>query len=183
LKKTSIHGGTPITVCDSPDSFGGGSWTDDNHIIAVLGIPFGLSRIDVGGGTPRLLAKPADHKQEVFRAPQILPGGEAVLYTANNAYTNYDEASIEVLTWKTGRWKTLVRGGYHGRYLPGGYLVWISHRTLFGTLRSRASGTKGHARAAREMMSPATPRQATASSISRGMEPSSISPENFSKGR
>src|SRR4029077_8037002 len=47
-------------------------------------------------------------------------------------YTNYDEASIEVLSWKTGRWKTLVRGGYHGRYLPGGYLVWVSHRTLFG---------------------------------------------------
>ena len=132
LKKTSIHGGAPITVCDSPDSFGGGSWSEDNHIIAVLGIPFGLSRIDAGGGTPQLLAKPADHKQEIFRAPQILPGGEAVVYTANNAHTNYDEASIEVLTWKTGRWKTLVRGGYHGRYLPGGYLVWVSHRTLFG---------------------------------------------------
>jgi hypothetical protein len=40
-----------------------------------------------------------------------------VLFTGNTVNGAYDEASIEVLSLKTGQWKTAQRGGYFGRYL------------------------------------------------------------------
>ena len=48
---------------------------------------------------------------------------------------DFDNASIEVLSLKTGQWKTVQRGGYFGRYLPtsneAGYLVYLHQGTLF----------------------------------------------------
>jgi dipeptidyl aminopeptidase/acylaminoacyl peptidase len=43
----------------------------------------------------------------------------------------FDNASIEVLSLKTGQWKVVQRGGYSGRYLPSGHLVYIHQSTLF----------------------------------------------------
>jgi hypothetical protein len=101
----------PLLECASawtwdrtPCDFQGGNWGEDGRIIASLGSlgphgsPFGLYGIDASGGTPQLLAKPAEHKQEVFRWPQILPGGESVIHNTNDG-ANYEEACVEVLTW------------------------------------------------------------------------------------
>ena len=46
--------------------------------------------------------------------------------------SNYDDSSIEVLSLKTGQVKVVQPGGYFGRYLPGGYLVYVHRGTLFG---------------------------------------------------
>ena len=51
---------------------------------------------------------------------------------ANKTISNYDDSSIEVLSLKTGQVKVVQRGGYFGRYLAGGYLVYIHQGTLFG---------------------------------------------------
>ncbi|MDQ2949127.1 MAG: hypothetical protein M3Y27_24845, partial [Acidobacteriota bacterium] len=84
------------------------------------------------GGTPQAITHPAGTGEATHRWPQILPGGKAVLFTGSKTASNYDDASIEVLALKTGQVKVLLRGGYFGRYLPGGYLVYIHHSTLFG---------------------------------------------------
>ena len=42
-----------------------------------------------------------------------------------------DSATVEVLSLRDGRCKTLVRGGTWGRYLPSGHLVYINKGTLF----------------------------------------------------
>src|SRR5204862_8185441 len=42
------------------------------------------------------------------------------------------DANIDVLSLRTGQRKTVVRGGYFGRYLPSGHLVFIRQGTLFG---------------------------------------------------
>ena len=131
LKKIPIQGGASVTLCDAPESHGA-SWGENDQIFAILGSGTGLFRVDAGGGTPQLLAKPADRKQAVWAWPQVLPGGESVLYTANEGVKNFNEASIEVLSWKTGKWKTLQRGAYYGRYLRSGHLVWVRNQTLFG---------------------------------------------------
>jgi serine/threonine-protein kinase len=61
-----------------------------------------------------------------------VPGHGNVLFTA---YSGSDEnASIDVLSLQTGQWKAVQRGGYFGRYLPGGYLVYINRDALFGAL-------------------------------------------------
>ncbi len=67
----------------------------------------------------------------MHRWPQILPGGQGVLFTGNAVRAGYDDASIEVLSLKSGQWKVVQRGGYFGRYLPSGHLVYVHQGTLF----------------------------------------------------
>src|SRR5262249_55753863 len=43
----------------------------------------------------------------------------------------FDEANIDVLSLKTGERKTIQRGGYFGRYLTTGHLVYLRGNTLF----------------------------------------------------
>jgi serine/threonine-protein kinase len=45
---------------------------------------------------------------------------------------NWEEAHVEVLSLKTGQRKTVVRGGFYGRYLPSGHLVYLREGTLYG---------------------------------------------------
>src|SRR5262249_25611193 len=44
-------------------------------------------------------------------------------------------ATIQVLSLKTGKSKTLIRGGYFGRYVPSngqrGHIIYVHQRTLF----------------------------------------------------
>jgi serine/threonine-protein kinase len=58
-----------------------------------------------------------------------------VLFTGNTVIQDYDNASIEVLSLKTGQWKVVQRGGYFGRYLPtsngAGHLVYLHQGALF----------------------------------------------------
>jgi dipeptidyl aminopeptidase/acylaminoacyl peptidase len=65
------------------------------------------------------------------RWPQALPGGKAVLFTAHWSIGNYDDASIVVQALPTGPRRVVVKGGYHGRYLPSGHIVYMHEGTLF----------------------------------------------------
>lgn len=56
-----------------------------------------------------------------------------MLFTANSGIGgNFDAADIPLLSLKTGRWKTVLRGASFGRYLRGGHLLYIHQGTLFG---------------------------------------------------
>jgi dipeptidyl aminopeptidase/acylaminoacyl peptidase len=133
LNKVSVTGGAVVALCDAPDPRGG-AWGEDDNIIAALNslTGFGLSRIPAAGGTPAGLTKPADSGDGTHRWPQILPGGQAVMFMGNKTAGGYDTAYIEVLSLKTGKVKVVQRGGYFGRYLPAGYLTYIHQGTLFG---------------------------------------------------
>jgi len=58
--------------------------------------------------------------------PQVLPGGEWVLFTLATAATadGWNKAQIVVQSLKSSERKTLVSGGSDGRYLPTGHLVY-----------------------------------------------------------
>src|SRR5262249_45922562 len=64
----------------------------------------------------------------------ILPGGENVLFTGAVAASGgaFDNANIEVLSLKSGEVKIVQRGGYFGRYLPSGHLVYVHYGALYG---------------------------------------------------
>ncbi len=132
LKKVSISGGAAVTLCDAADDRGG-TWAEDGTIFFTP-IPqpgVGLSRVSSAGGAPQTLTTPDPASQEVsHRWPQALPGGMAVLYTARRAF-NYEDASLVAQTLEGDTRKVLHRGGYHGRYLPSGHLVFIHEGTLF----------------------------------------------------
>ncbi|MBI1897783.1 MAG: PD40 domain-containing protein [Acidobacteria bacterium] len=135
LKKTPVEGGPPVTLCDAPFNRGA-DWGEDGFIVASLqsggggsGGSDGLHRIPENGGTPQPLTrlKPGEH---THRWPQVLPGAKAVLFTANTQPGNYENANIEVVSIKTGERKALLRGGYYGRYLPSGHLIYMRQGTL-----------------------------------------------------
>jgi len=137
VKKVAVTGGAAVTLCDVPDNRGG-SWAEDGTIVFTPGgAPgVGLSRVSSAGGTPEVLTKPDPVAGEVtHRWPQVLPGGRAVLYTASattGSFGRFEDAAIVAQPLPSGPRKILLqRGGYHGRYLPSGHLVYIHEGTLF----------------------------------------------------
>jgi len=129
LKRISVEGGAAIALCDAANGRGG-SWGEDGNIIAALLNRGGLSRIPSAGGSPthvtELLYGEATH-----RWPQVLPGGKAVLFTANTGIAGFDGANLEVMSLADHHRKTLLRSGTFGRYLPSGHLIYVNRGTLF----------------------------------------------------
>ena len=109
LKKISIDGGTPVTICDAMSY--GIHWTPDNKII------FGQSNGDImqvsaNGGTPESLIQP---KTTFIAYPQMLPDGKTVMFTEGH--------KIVVQSIESGDKKELL-DGYCGRYLSTGCIVY-----------------------------------------------------------
>ncbi len=131
LKKVSVSGGAAVTLCDAADPRGG-SWAEDGTIFFTPQPGVGLSRVSSAGGMPQSLTTPDPASREVsHRWPQALPGGKAILYTTHSTLLNFEDASLVVHALEGDRRKVLHRGGYHGRYLPSGHLVFIHEGTLF----------------------------------------------------
>lgn len=131
LKKVSVTGGAPITLCDAPDDRGG-AWGEDGSIIFAAGNREGLSRVSAGGGSPEPLTTLVAAEVEVtHRWPQVLPGGRAVLFVSGASGSNFDAANLVVQSLATGERKMVHRGGTYGRYLPSGHLVHVHQGTLF----------------------------------------------------
>jgi serine/threonine-protein kinase len=129
LKKVSVEGGAPMNLCETPFPRGA-AWARNGFIVASVDSGHPLMRIPENGGTAQPLTSfEAGERRQ--RWPQILPGGEAVLFTSSTEAGQYENASLDVVSLKTGKRKTLHRGGYYGRYLPGGYLIYMHQGTLF----------------------------------------------------
>jgi len=128
LKRVSLEGGDAVDLCGAPAARGG-SWGDDDTIVASLDANGPLYRIPASGGMPQPIT---DLKEAVtHRMPQVLPGARAVLFTANNFVGDFDQATIEIQSLKTHERKTLVRGGYYARFVPSGYLLYMRGQTLY----------------------------------------------------
>jgi Tol biopolymer transport system component len=132
LKKVSVQGGRPVYLCDSTAPPRGATWTADGNIIANLDNQH-LTRMPAAGGKAEVVGRPEAHGDRTWRWPQALGKGDLVLFTASNtaAGMGYEDANIDVLSLKTGEVKVLQRGGYFGRYLPSGHLVYLHEGALF----------------------------------------------------
>jgi serine/threonine-protein kinase len=131
LKKISVEGGAPVTLTNARNPRGA-VWGEDGNILFAGENRVGLSRIPDSGGTPQPATELDAQEGEISnRFPQLLPGGDAILFTARTAQEGWNDASIKVLSVKTGKRKTLTKGGYYGRYLPSGHLVYMRDGTLF----------------------------------------------------
>jgi hypothetical protein len=138
LKKVSIAGGPPITLCPVAGASLGASWGDDNTIVfATNDQRTGLWRVSADGGEPTALTTPDVSEREndhVF--PSLLPGGRGVLFTIAAA-GQADKAEVAVLDLKTGQRKTLIRGGSDPEFVDpsggtgeAGYLIYAAAGTL-----------------------------------------------------
>jgi len=130
LKKLAVEGGPSVTLCDAHDNRGGSWSTDGTILFAIAGEPT-LRRIAADGGAVTELPISGEAAAAVdARWPQVLPGGHAVLFTSGVS-GNYDAASLVVQRLPDGPRKVVHRGGYHGRYLRSGHLVYMREGTLF----------------------------------------------------
>jgi serine/threonine-protein kinase len=134
LKKVAVQGGAPVILCDAPGDRGG-NWGDDGNIIfqPSTGTNAPLFLVPPDGGMPKPVTR-FEKGDVTHRWPQLLPGAKAVLFTVAIQPANYDTANLEVLSLKSGERKTVLRGGYYGRYLHSqneDYLIYIRENTLF----------------------------------------------------
>jgi Tol biopolymer transport system component len=128
LRAVSLKEGNLVELCDV-QAARGASWAEDGSIIASIEMRGPLYRVPSGGGTPQPITQLRE--SVTHRYPQVLPGEQAVVFTANSSIGEFDQATIELQSLKTGKRSTLVRGGYYGRYVPGGYLLYVRNESLY----------------------------------------------------
>jgi len=92
-------------------------------------------RVSDAGGTPEEITKleieEGTYITPSHRWPEILPGGNAVLYTSTTNDSQYDDAEIVAVSLHDGTQRTLIRGGTYPRFVPAGFLVYTRRNTLF----------------------------------------------------
>jgi len=128
LKRLPISGGTPITITPVRLNPNGMSWDEDGIVFDERSNQ--IFRVSPNGGAPEELVRVGANEQVL--APQILPGGDAVLFSLR-PYTEagWDTAQVVVQSLTSAERKTVVTGGTDGRYLPSGHLVYAVAGSLF----------------------------------------------------
>ena len=124
LRKVTVNGGPAVTISGISGGPRGASWgPDDTIIFATNDLATGLFRVSASGGEAEMLTKPDTQKGELDHYwPEILPGGNAVLFTILSGAGTIQN-TIAVLNLRTGERKILVPGGSYPRYVPTGHLV------------------------------------------------------------
>ena len=127
LRRMPTAGGEPVTLLSTDATPFGLHWGTSDIVFAA---DARVMRVPAGGGMPQLVATV---KNGVAYGPQLLPGGEAVLFTQTSptAGNQWDSAEIVVYVLRDGTSKTLVRGGSDGRYVPSGHLLYAVAGTVF----------------------------------------------------
>ncbi len=128
LKKVAVGGGAAVPICPVADQPFGMSW-DTSGIL--FGQGKGIMRVSANGGTPDVIVTLKEGEQAY--GPQMLPGGETVLFTraTGTAVDRWDHAQIVTQSLRSVERKTLVDGGSDARYLPTGHLVYARGAVVF----------------------------------------------------
>jgi serine/threonine-protein kinase len=129
LVKTSINGGAPVVLAKLAAGPSGVSWESDGTLF--YGQPDGIWRVSQDGGTPEHVVK-LENGAFAY-GPQLLPGGEWLLFTLATGSNRWNDADIVVQSLKSGERRKLRSGGFDARFLPSGYLTYVFQNTLFAS--------------------------------------------------
>ena len=116
LKTIAVSGGAPVTIYQGNLDPFGVSWSSDGIVFVQSDRGHEIVRVFENGRKPEVLVNVGI--EEGTNTPQILPGGQSVLFTV------YGKNQIAVQSLKGGPRKTLIEEGASGRYLPTGHLVY-----------------------------------------------------------
>ena len=144
LKRVPALGGAPQTICALDGPLRGASWGRDDTIVFATQTSKGLRRVAATGGEPEELTKVDTASGETGHYwPEVLPGGQGVLFTAWNGRP--DRSRIAVVSLADGHVSTLVTGGTYSRFAPTGHLFFAIGGTLhavrFDAARLSLAGT------------------------------------------
>src|SRR5665213_1394209 len=130
IKRIAVSGGAAVAICAAANPVGM-SWSEEGILFSQPGK--GILRVSPNGGQPEPLVIAKNNEQ--MEGPQMLPGGQAVLFTlasGENSFSSaWDKAQIVVQTLKSGARKVVLEGGSDARYLPTGHLVYALSGVLF----------------------------------------------------
>jgi serine/threonine-protein kinase len=127
IKRVSVGGGPAVTICEASRPYGM-SWQGDTILFGQGGD--GIKQVSPSGKPQTLVTvRPG----EIAHGPQMLPGGQAVLFTiaSESGDDRWDKAHIVVQPLAGGARKTIIEGGSDARYLPTGHLLYAYQGVLF----------------------------------------------------
>ncbi|MDD1751145.1 MAG: serine/threonine-protein kinase, partial [Methanothrix sp.] len=129
LKKVSIDGGVPTTLCDVALIFGA-NWGPDNSIVFAGDGRAGLSRVSADGGHLENLTTPDPKREEDgHRLPSWLPDGKAVLFTITKHLLD-SQPQLALFRLDTRKWHVLLNNAADARYVSTGHLVFLQQGIL-----------------------------------------------------
>ena len=127
LKKVPVTGGSPITLAET-EMPRGGSWSADGRIVFAPESNGGLSIVPAAGGDVVPLTTITEEAGfESHRYPQWLPGDTAVLFTNTDTSGNH----IEIVDVENGERRVIHEGGFYGRYVPTGHVLFVDGDAVF----------------------------------------------------
>jgi serine/threonine-protein kinase len=138
LRRIPITGGTASTMASMGVPFGA-SWSSEGVLVGqgrggiVLVAP-------TGKAPERVVSVAAD---EWAHGPQMLPGGQAILFTLAKGASDdrWENAQVVAQSLTDGSRRVLIEGGTDARYLPSGHLVYAAAGTVFAVPFDAASLT------------------------------------------
>ena len=131
LRRVSVSGGPVVTIANVEAQLGA-SWADSDEIIFAhaLGTK-GLWRIPAGGGVPEPVTTVIDTAFEASHVwPQVLPGGEAVLFTVAGPSNGWRDARIAIQDFDGGSHRTVIEQATFGRYVSTGHILYVQEEGL-----------------------------------------------------
>jgi len=128
LNKVAAKGGIPDAFCDVSEVPFGICWGLDGRVIFGARTA-GLQWVSAAGGQPETLAQIDSGQEGTHRLPHLLPGGQALVFTAMPSRFGV-AARIELLLLETHRREILIEDAADARYLPTGHLVFVRRGTL-----------------------------------------------------
>jgi serine/threonine-protein kinase len=130
LRRIGTSGGSAVVIAGVPGNLFGAAWGNDGRIL--YGQPEGIFRVSASGGTPELVI-PAE-EGELLYGPQLLPGGDRVLFTVTTAQGagRWDRGQIVVQSLASGDRTVLIEGGSDASYVRTGHLVYARGSDLLG---------------------------------------------------
>jgi serine/threonine protein kinase len=135
LKKQSINGGAPLTVCDAPDGRGG-TWNEDDVILFAPSTQVGLHRVSAGGGTSVPVTEPDPNRmgETTHRSPYFLPDGQSYLYFRGSHSAAADDPvnSIWVGRLDSDETKEIMKASTNAQYARG-HLFWVNDGFLMAS--------------------------------------------------
>jgi serine/threonine-protein kinase len=123
LRKIPVTGGASETLCDA--GFGmGGSWGTDDTIYYAPSSTSGIWKTRATGGTCQQVTRQDRNKGEFsHRAPQVLPGGKAILFTVWTG-PGADQKHLNLQILDASEHVELLHGASSGHYVTSGHLLY-----------------------------------------------------------
>ena len=118
LKRVAINGGAPISICDLPGNVFGAHWEQDDTIL--YGYFGGIWKVSAAGGTPEQLIALDASKNEWAADPELLAGGNAILFRMGTGSDFSATAQIVAQPLSSGSRRVLINRALRATALPNG---------------------------------------------------------------